>query len=73
MQSVNRPSYALLLMFWCYGVVCGLGIASTAVGMMRGETLPGVIWPALTPLLVGPLLIMNAMGRKTVASTKDAA
>lgn len=49
---------------WAYGLVCGLGIASTTIGLLRGEPLPGVIWPALMPLLMGPLLILRVLGRK---------
>ena len=39
---------------WVYGMICGLGIAVSTVGFLRGEPLPGVIWPAMTPLLLAP-------------------
>jgi hypothetical protein len=65
MQTQSSPGYGSLVLFWLYGVVCGLGIASTTVGLLRGESLPGVIWPALIPLLVGPLLILRVIGRKS--------
>jgi hypothetical protein len=60
----DRPSYGFLITFWVYGVVCGLGFASTAVGLLRGEALPGVIWPTLVPILIGPLLILYTTSKK---------
>ena len=63
-MNEQRASYGWLIAFWVYGVICGLGMAVTTIGVLRGEELPGVIWPALTPLLVGPLLILKAMGRR---------
>jgi hypothetical protein len=62
MPAQQTPGYGWLVVFWIYGVICGLGMAATAIGILRGEALPGVIWPALTPLLVGPLLILKALG-----------
>lgn len=59
MKTQNNLTFASLIGAWIYGLICGLGIASTAVGLMRGETLPGVIWPALIPLLVAPILILR--------------
>lgn len=52
-----------LLWSWAYGLICGLGIAVTIVGFLRNEALPGVIWPALAPLLLAPLLILRAIGK----------
>lgn len=64
MQTQRSLGYGSLILFWFYGVICGLGNATTVVGMSRGEALPGVIWPALTPLLCGPLLILTVISRK---------
>jgi len=52
-----------LIWSWIYGVVCGLGIASTVIGLLRGEALPGVIWPALVPLLLATVLILRVVGK----------
>ena len=59
----NPLPLSSLIWSWLYGLVCGLGIASTVVGLLRGEALPGVIWPALVPLLMAPLLILRAIGK----------
>lgn len=64
MNSHQNFGYRTLILSWFYGLICGLGIAATTVGMLRGETLPGVIWPALIPLLCGPLLILIVIGRR---------
>lgn len=64
MNAHQTFGYRTLILSWLYGLVCGLGIAATAVGILRGEALPGVIWPALVPLMCGPLLIMSILGRK---------
>ncbi len=53
-----------LILAWAYGLICGLGIASTVVGILRGEAMPGVIWPALVPLMLAPILILRAVGRE---------
>ena len=63
-MNAQSFGYRMLILSWLYGLICGLGIAATTVGMLRGEALPGVIWPALIPLLCAPLLIMIVMGRK---------
>jgi hypothetical protein len=52
-----------LLWAWAFGLICGLGIAVTTVGLLRGEALPGVIWPALIPLLLAPLLALLVLKR----------
>ena len=62
MKTQNNLTLASLIWSWAYGLICGLGIASTAIGLMRGEALPGVIWPALIPLLIAPILILRVMG-----------
>ena len=64
MNAHQSLSYRTLILSWLYGLICGLGIATTTVGMLRGEALPGVIWPALIPLLCGPLLILIVIRRK---------
>ena len=53
-----------LIWSWIYGLVCGLGIASSVIGLLRGEALPGIIWPALTPLLLAPILILRVMSKR---------
>jgi len=50
-----------VMLAWVYGLVCGLGVAATTVGLLRGEALPGVLWPAVTPLLLVPLVILRLM------------
>jgi hypothetical protein len=62
MKTQNNLTLASLIWSWVYGLICGLGIASTTVGFMRGEAMPGVIWPALIPLLIAPILILRVMG-----------
>jgi hypothetical protein len=61
MNTQNNLTLAPLIWSWVYGLICGLGIASTTVGLMRGEAMPGVIWPALIPLLLAPILILRVM------------
>ena len=63
MKTQKPLTLSSLIWSWIYGLVCGLGIAATIVGLMRGEALPGVIWPALVPLLIAPMLILRAIGR----------
>jgi len=63
MKTRRTLTLSSLIWSWIYGLVCGLGIASTTIGLLRGENLPGVIWPALVPLLIGPLLILRVIGR----------
>jgi hypothetical protein len=63
MKTPRSLTLSSLLWAWAYGLVCGLGIAATAIGLLRGEALPGVLWPALTPLLLSPLLILRLVGR----------
>jgi hypothetical protein len=61
MKIQKTLTLSSLIWSWIYGLVCGLCIASTIVGLLRGEALPGVIWPALTPLLLAPILILRVM------------
>lgn len=63
MKTQRTLTLSSLIWSWVYGLVCGLGIASTAIGLLRGEVLPGVIWPALVPLLLAPILILRVVGR----------
>jgi hypothetical protein len=63
MKTQRTLTLSSLIWSWVYGLVCGLGIASTAIGLLRGEALPGVIWPALIPLLIAPILILGVVGR----------
>jgi len=63
MKTQRTLTLSSLIWSWFYGLVCGLGIASTSIGLLRGEALPGVLWPALVPLLVGPFLILRVMGK----------
>jgi len=58
----NRRTVRTLILAWVYGLICGLGIASSVVGLLRGEPMPGVVWPALVPLLFAPLLILHVIG-----------
>jgi hypothetical protein len=58
----DRGSLRTLILAWAYGLICGLGIASSLVGLLRGEPMPGVIWPALIPLMLAPLLILRVVG-----------
>ena len=62
MKIQRALTLSSLIWSWVYGVVCGLGIASTVVGLLRGEALPGAIWPALIPLLLGSVLILRVVG-----------
>ena len=64
MNAHQKFGYRALILSWLYGLICGLGIAATTVGMLRGEALPGVVWPALIPLLCAPLLILIVMRGK---------
>jgi hypothetical protein len=60
---IDGQNLRTLIVVWIYGLICVLGIASSVVGLLRGEAMPGVIWPALTPLLLAPLLILHLMRR----------
>ena len=70
-MKANLARFTLSSLFWswAYGLVCGLGIAASAVGLLRAEIVSGVIWAALTPLLLAPLIIMRVM-KKNVSQTE---
>jgi hypothetical protein len=53
MKTQNNLTFASLIWSWAYGLICGF---------MRGEAMPGIIWPALIPLLLAPILILRVMG-----------
>ena len=67
---MNRVSFRTLILTWTYGLACGLGIASSVVGFLRGEGTPGVLWPGLTPLMLAPLLILWMIDRESGHQTR---
>jgi hypothetical protein len=69
-STMNQASVRTLILAWTYGLICGLGIASTVVGVLRGEGMPGVLWPGLTPLLLAPLLILRLIDRQRGQETR---
>lgn len=64
MNIPKNQSLASLFWAWIFGIVCGLGMASTVVGLLRGEPVPGVLWPAMTPLLLVPFLVLLVLRRR---------
>ena len=62
-MKTNLARFTLSSLFWSwgYGLVCGLGMAASAVGLLRAEVVSGAIWAALTPLLLAPLIILRVM------------
>ena len=57
---------------WGYGLICGLGIAASTVGLLRNEALSGVIWPALIPLLLAPLVILRVIENVLATQSRTA-
>jgi hypothetical protein len=70
MTTSKDRSMASYLWTWLYGLVCGLGISSTVIGLLRDEPSPGVLWPSLVPLLLAPLLIMRVLKKPTPEATR---